>query len=141
MQVTPYQNYQQQYVAPAGQVANPWGAGGQTQDQLSTYGQNPYGQNPYGHNPYGQNPYGQNSYRQNPYGQNPYGPGPFGQSPWGQPPPGWNSGITSYPRPQMSFNPQLPFLATLELPDVSKLTNDPILHNPYWLPVSNQDTR
>ena len=32
----------------------------------------------------------------------------------------------------MSFNPQLPFLASLELPDVSKLTNDPILHNPYW---------
>ena len=32
----------------------------------------------------------------------------------------------------MPFNPQLPFLATLELPDVSKLTNDPILHNPYW---------
>ena len=23
----------------------------------------------------------------------------------------------------------------LELPDVSKLTNDPILHNPYWPPV------
>ena len=35
----------------------------------------------------------------------------------------------------MSFNPQLPFLVTLELPDVSKLTNDPILHNPYWPPV------
>ena len=32
----------------------------------------------------------------------------------------------------MPFNPQLLFLATLELPDVSKLTNDPILHNPYW---------
>lgn len=32
----------------------------------------------------------------------------------------------------MSFNPQLPFLATLELLDVSKLTNIPILHNPYW---------
>ena len=32
----------------------------------------------------------------------------------------------------MPFNPQLSFLATLELPEVSKLTNDPILHNPYW---------
>lgn len=32
----------------------------------------------------------------------------------------------------MSFNPQLPFLATLELPDVPKLINDPILHNLYW---------
>lgn len=35
----------------------------------------------------------------------------------------------------MSSNPQLPFLATLELPDVSKQTNDPILHNPYRPPV------
>lgn len=35
----------------------------------------------------------------------------------------------------MSFNPQLPFLATLELPDVSKLKNDPILHDPQWPPV------
>ena len=38
----------------------------------------------------------------------------------------------------MSFNPQLPFLATLELPDVSKLMNDPILHNPYWPLVSTK---
>lgn len=38
----------------------------------------------------------------------------------------------------MSFNPPLPFLATLELLDVSKLTNDPILHNPYWPPVSTK---
>ena len=32
----------------------------------------------------------------------------------------------------MPFNTQLTFLATLELPDVSRLTNDPILHSPYW---------
>jgi len=32
----------------------------------------------------------------------------------------------------MPFNPQLLFLATLELPNVSRLTNDPILHSPYW---------
>ena len=32
----------------------------------------------------------------------------------------------------MPFNPQLPFLAMLEFPDVSKLTTDLILHNPYW---------
>jgi len=69
---------------------------------------------------------------QNPYGQNPMGPISSGQNPWGQPPVGWNPGAPSYPQPQMSFNPQLPFLATLELLDVSKLTNDPILHNPYW---------
>ena len=31
----------------------------------------------------------------------------------------------------MSFNTQFPFLATLELPDISRLTNDPILHSPY----------
>ena len=31
----------------------------------------------------------------------------------------------------MPINPQLTFLATLELPDVSKIMNDPILHNPY----------
>ena len=35
----------------------------------------------------------------------------------------------------MPFNLQFPFLATLELLDVSKLTNDPILYNPYWPPV------
>ena len=37
---------------------------------------------------------------------------------------------------QTSFvNTPLPFLATLELPDLSKLTNDPILHHPAWPPV------
>lgn len=35
-------------------------------------------------------------------------------------------------QPPMPFNTQLPFLATLELPDVSRLTNDPILHSLYW---------
>jgi hypothetical protein len=29
-------------------------------------------------------------------------------------------------------NQQLPFLATLDLPDLSRLTNDPILHSPVW---------
>lgn len=32
----------------------------------------------------------------------------------------------------MLFNNQLPLFATLEFPDVSCLTNDPILHSPYW---------
>ena len=40
-----------------------------------------------------------------------------------------------YQRPLVPFNPQLPFLTTLELPDVSKLMNDLILHNSYWPPV------
>lgn len=35
----------------------------------------------------------------------------------------------------MPFNPQFPFLAILESPDVSKLTNDHIFHSPYWPPV------
>ena len=35
----------------------------------------------------------------------------------------------------MLSNPPLSFLPTLELLDVSKLTNDPILDNPYWPPV------
>ena len=68
----------------------------------------------------------------NPYGQNPLGKNQWGQS-YAQP--GWNIGTGPYRGPGMPFNPQLPFLATLELSDVSKLTNDPILHNSYWPPV------
>ena len=32
-------------------------------------------------------------------------------------------------------NTQLPFLAALDIPDIYKLTNDPINHNPFWPPV------
>jgi hypothetical protein len=43
---------------------------------------------------------------------------------------------TQYPYPQNAQNPfaptKLPFLATLELPDLSKLKNDPIRHHPAW---------
>ena len=43
---------------------------------------------------------------------------------------------TMSPFNQTSFgNTPLPFLATLELPNLSKLTNDPILHHPTWTPV------
>ena len=35
----------------------------------------------------------------------------------------------------MHPNRQLPFLATLDLPDLSKLINDPIRHNPLWPPI------
>ena len=38
---------------------------------------------------------------------------------------GWNS----------QAPPRLPFLATLNLPDLSKLTNDPIRYSPGWPPV------
>jgi len=98
-----------------GQVGNQWNAGGQIQGLPSSYIYNPYGKNP--------------------YRQKPYRPNPSRQNQWGQPRTGWNSGAMSDLRPQMSFNPKLPFLATLELLNVSKLTNDPILHNPYWPPV------
>ena len=31
--------------------------------------------------------------------------------------------------------PKLPFLATLNLPDLSKLMNDPVRHDPLWPPI------
>lgn len=34
--------------------------------------------------------------------------------------------------PQIPFNTQSSFLATLELSDVSRIMNDPILHSPYF---------
>jgi hypothetical protein len=36
----------------------------------------------------------------------------------------------NYQFPQV--NRQLPFLATLDLPDLSQILNDPILHSPFW---------
>jgi hypothetical protein len=36
----------------------------------------------------------------------------------------------NYQFPQV--NRQLPFLATLDLPDLSRILNDPILHSPHW---------
>jgi hypothetical protein len=44
-------------------------------------------------------------------------------------------GPTGVPMPHQyhpQVNRQLPFLATLDLPDLSWLTNDPILHFPFW---------
>jgi hypothetical protein len=38
-----------------------------------------------------------------------------------------------YHYPQI--NRQLPFLATLDLPDLSRLMNDPILHSPFYLVI------
>lgn len=62
---------------------------------------------------------------QMPYRQNPY---QLGWAPLVGPP---------Y-QPQMSFNTQLLFLATLELPNVSRLMNDPIFRLPYWPPVPSK---
>ena len=44
-------------------------------------------------------------------------------------------GPTSVPMPHQyhpQINQQLPFLATLDLPDLSRLTNDPLFHSPVW---------
>jgi hypothetical protein len=44
-------------------------------------------------------------------------------------------GPTGVPLPHQHYpqvNRQLPFLATLDLPDLSRLTNDPIYHSPVW---------
>ena len=35
-------------------------------------------------------------------------------------------------------NPQFPFLAALDIPDIHKLTNDPINHNSLWPPVPHK---
>ena len=44
---------------------------------------------------------------------------------------GWAPLVRPAYRPPMHFNTQLSFLATLELLDVSPLTNDPMLHSSY----------
>jgi hypothetical protein len=54
------------------------------------------------------------------YMQTAYGPTGI---PMGLPP-------QSHQYPQV--NRQLPFLATLDLPDLSRILNDPILHSPHW---------
>ena len=41
--------------------------------------------------------------------------------------------IPSYPRyAQPDLNQQFPFVVTLELPDLNRLTNDPINYAPWW---------
>jgi hypothetical protein len=63
--------------------------------------------------------------------QQPYMGGPTGYNYPPQP----VYGPTGVPMPHQyhpQVNRQLPFLATLDLPDLSRLTNDPILHFPFW---------
>ena len=38
----------------------------------------------------------------------------------------------------LSPQPRLPFLATLNLPDLSRLMNDPVSHNPSWPTIPNK---
>lgn len=76
----------------------------------------------------------QQLYQSNYTAYTPYGQNPLRQNQWGQiySQPGWSTGTAPYRGPSMPFNPQLHFFATLELSDIYKLTNDLILHNPYW---------
>jgi hypothetical protein len=109
----------QQAVPTTGQpypgVTNPiWGSGQTTQPQVPTQTQ---GQNPWGYYPI-QPP--QNQPGSSLWGQTTYGPTGL---PTGLPP-------QSHQYPQV--NRQLPFLATLDLPDLSRILNDPIRHSPQW---------
>ena len=47
--------------------------------------------------------------------------------------------IPSYPGyASPNLNQQLPFVATLELPDLNRLTNDPIAYAPWWPVISHK---
>ena len=47
--------------------------------------------------------------------------------------------IPLYPRyAQPDLNRQLPFVATIELPDLNRLTNDPIAYAPWWLVIPHK---
>jgi hypothetical protein len=105
----------QQAVPTPGQpypgVTNPiWGSGQTTQPQ--TQGQNPWGYYPI----------------QPPQGQP-------GSSLWGKTayaPTGLPTGLPPQSHQYPQVNRQLPFLATLDLPDLSRILNDPIRHSPQW---------
>jgi hypothetical protein len=62
----------------------------------------------------------------------------FYQNPGQQPNFSWQPGASQTPGsffPVHSQQPKLPFLATLHLPDLSRLLNDPICHDPHWPPM------
>jgi hypothetical protein len=72
--------------------------------------------------------------------QNPYvgqGHG-FYQNPGQHPNFSWQPGASQTPGPFFpgyQQQPKLPFLATLHLPDLTRLLNDPICHDPRWPPM------
>jgi hypothetical protein len=100
---------------PYPRVTNPiWGSGHTTQPQVPTQTQ---GHNPWGYYPIHPPP---NQPGSSLYGQSAYGP--IGL-PTRLPP-------QSHQYPQV--NRQLPFLATLDFPDLSRILNDPIRHSPQW---------
>jgi hypothetical protein len=92
-------------------VTNPiWGSGQTTQPQ--TQGQNPWGYYPI----------------QPPQGQP-------GSSLWGKTayaPTGLPTGLPPQSHQYPQVNRKFPFLATLDLPDLSRILNDPIRHSPQW---------
>jgi hypothetical protein len=50
----------------------------------------------------------------------------------------WQPGASQNPGPSFPVNnpqPKLPFLETLHFPDLSRLLNDPICHDPRWPPM------
>jgi hypothetical protein len=109
----------QQTVPTIGQpylgIPNPiWGQGHTTQTQVPNQTQ---GYNPWSYYPLQPPP---NQSGSSHYGQPAYGPTGF---PIGLPP-------QSHQYPQV--NRQFPFLATLDLPDLSRILNDPIHHSPQW---------
>jgi hypothetical protein len=60
------------------------------------------------------------------------------QSPGQQPNFSWQPGASQTPRsffPGHNPQPKLSFLATLHLPDLTRLLNDPICHDPSWPPM------
>jgi hypothetical protein len=109
----------QQVVPTQGQpypgVTNPiWGSVQSTQPQVSAQ---PQTQNPWGYYPI-----------LPPSGQP-------GSSLWGQTayaPTGLPTGLPPQSHQYPQVNRQLPFLATLDLPDLSRILNDPIRHSPQW---------
>jgi hypothetical protein len=72
---------------------------------------------------------------QNPYAGQGHG---FYQNPSQQPKFSWQPGASQTPGPFFpgyQQQPKLPFLATLHLPDLTRLLNDPICHDPHWPPM------
>jgi hypothetical protein len=62
----------------------------------------------------------------------------FYQNPGQQPNFSWQPGASQNPGPfypSYQQQPKLPFLATLHLPDLTRLLNDPICHDPCWPPM------
>lgn len=54
------------------------------------------------------------------------------------PPPGTGLPPQGYQYPSQDPNRQLPFIATLDSLDLSRLTNDPLLYLAYWLTIATK---